>query len=155
MENLSFTCLLPLGYGRVTVPAIKQGLYGVYFNGAPYVPCVATLIEKAPYRFKKAIERATGFWSSNVSDIMRLDLNRARDFAPMGAIHARAVWRENDCFLDGYQFGMLRGAAIRVDSGYQVASICGTVSITVPARVAESRLAAARAENAKPVFMYS
>lgn len=152
MEKLTFIC--DVAGRRVTVPAIVRGLYGVYYDGKPYSPCVETLIDLAPYHWRKAIERSIGFWSSNASDVMRLDLNRARDGAAMGSIFARASWRENDCFLDGYARGLLRATYIKVDSGYSVAAICGTLKITVPPALAESKIDAARAQNAAPVFYY-
>lgn len=153
MEKLMFAC--EVARVRFTVPAIERGVSGVYFDGKPYAPCVESVIARAPYRLRKAIERSTGFWGSDLSDVMRLDLNRARDGAARGTVFARALWRERDCFLDGYGHGLLPATYLRADTaGYRVTARCGAVAITVAARWAEYKIAAARVSGALPVFMY-
>jgi hypothetical protein len=152
MESLTFTC--DIAGRRVTVPAVERGLCGVYYEGKPYAPCIATLIKLAPYHLRAAIERAGLFWGSDMSDVLRLDLNRKRDGASLGAVWARATWREQDCFLEGCN-GLLPATYLRVDGGYSVVARDGSIKITVAPIWAEYKIENAKRDNAKPVFLYS
>ena len=73
------------------VPAVKRGVIGNYHGGVPYGPCEESVIAGLPYYVRKAAERSVGFWSTNMSDVQRMDLNRAKDFAAMGSVFATLV----------------------------------------------------------------
>ena len=44
---------------RGYVPAVEAGLVGDYVDGTPYAPCKESLVANMPFRFRKAMERAT------------------------------------------------------------------------------------------------
>ena len=74
---------------KFTVSARKRGAIGNYYNGIPYGPDESQVIVGLPYQYRKAFERGSGFWCTNMSDIQRADMNRKADGAPMGSVFAR------------------------------------------------------------------
>lgn len=74
-----------------TVSAAKAYTSGVWHEGRPWVPFNEHVKKGLPYRYRRAFERSGLWWSSRdgLSDIVRCDLYRKRDGAPMGSIFAR------------------------------------------------------------------
>jgi len=73
------------------VPAVERAVVGNYSKGVPYGPCMASTVAGLPYYTRKAAWRSVGFWTTNLSDIQRMDLNRAKDFSAMGSVFARLI----------------------------------------------------------------
>ncbi len=80
-------------YDQFTVKARKAGLVGIYHDGAPYLPDDSQVLRGLPYRFRRAFDRAGPSWWADMglSDVVRCDLWRKADNAPMGSILARLV----------------------------------------------------------------
>lgn len=162
MENLSFTVTFSRNgvVRKFTVPAARQVLHGVYFNGLPYLPDMDALKEAMPRTLHKAIERGLGFWTDKHSDVVSMDLwGASRSYykqgKPLGTLFAQANWKAMPCRLEGWTHGHLKASALKISERlYMIASDDGAVSIHVGARLAASRLEQARASNCLPVFYY-
>jgi hypothetical protein len=74
-----------------TVSARERGIVGNWYNGKPYGPNESQVMQGLPYAYRKAFERGTGFWCTNLSDVQRADMNRKRDGAAMGSLFARFI----------------------------------------------------------------
>lgn len=73
--------------------AESAGLVGIYRDGVPYVPKADHILRGIrPAYLRKAVARA-GWWQrrGDGSDVLRMDLYRKRDGAPMGSLFAKAV----------------------------------------------------------------
>lgn len=163
MENLSFEVSFQRnGIARkFTVPAARQVLHGVYFNGQPYLPDLESVKRAMPRPLHKSIERGCGFWTDKHSDVVSMDLHGYsasiyKQGKPLGTLIAKANWKAVAIRLEGYQYGLLSGCAVKVSKNlYSVSSDCGKVSVRVGAALAESRIGYAAESGAMPVFMYS
>lgn len=76
---------------KYTVTARERGAIGNYHNGRPYGPDESQVVRGLPYQYRKAFERGSGFWCTNLSDIQRADMNRKKDGAAMGSLFARFI----------------------------------------------------------------
>ena len=162
MESLSFT-VTHNRYGviqrKFIVPAVKRAISGVYFNGTPYGPCDVATAAAMPKTLHKACFRGSSFWAGEYSDVMRKDLRGytrgLREGSDLGTLFAKANWKATPCYLDGFQFGMLKASAVKWSQGvHGIASDCGNVFIRVNSRLAESRISNAAQSSAIPVFFY-
>ena len=144
---------------KFTVPAIKRGVSGVYFSGVPYGPCDVSAAAAMPKTLEKAMYRGASFWAPEFSDVMRKDLRGysrgLNEGADLGTLFAKATWKATRCYLDGFQYGMLKASAVKWSQGiHGIASDCGNVFIRVNSRLAESRLIEAAQSRAIPTFYY-
>ena len=162
MSNLTFESTYH-GHGviqrKFIVPAIKRAVSGVYFNGTPYGPCDVATAAAMPKTLHKACFRGGSFWTPEFSDVMRKDLRGysrgMKEGGDLGAIFAKANWKATPCYLDGFQFGMLKASAVKWSQGiHGIASDCGNVFIRVNSRLAEDRIAEAAQSSAIPTFYY-
>ena len=83
-------------YGVMTdkfmVHAVKAGSCGIWHESWPWIPRHDHMLKGLPYGLRKAFARNPLWWQSNgLSDILRCDLWRKSDFAPMGSIYARFI----------------------------------------------------------------
>ena len=76
---------------KFVVSARERGVIGNYHNGKPYGPDESQVIAGLPYQYRKAFERSSGFWCTNMSDIQRCDMNRKKGGAAMGSLFARFI----------------------------------------------------------------
>lgn len=76
---------------RFVVKAVERGVVGNYHNGKPYGPDTEQVYKGLPYAYRKAFERSSGFWCTNLSDVQRCDMNRKKDHAAMGSIFATFI----------------------------------------------------------------
>lgn len=79
-------------FERFTVAARKSQIAGIWCGDWPYLPDNAQVIRGLPYQYRKAFERGGALWWSRrdgLSDVVRCDLYRKRDSAPMGSLFAR------------------------------------------------------------------
>lgn len=72
-----------------TVAAYKAYAAGIWDGEWPYLPAHAQVIEGLPYQYRKAFERGALWWGTQACDVVRCDLYRARDNAPIGTLFAR------------------------------------------------------------------
>jgi hypothetical protein len=74
-----------------TVAAYKAYRAGIWDGDWPYLPAHAHILAGLPYQYRKAFERGGLWWvaQSGLCDVVRCDLYRARDSAPMGTLCAR------------------------------------------------------------------
>ena len=79
-----------------TVAARKAAVVGIWDGESPYLPHYAQVVAGLPYHYRKAFERGGAWWQRNgLVDVVRRDLYRARDNAPMGSLFARYI-KEGD-----------------------------------------------------------
>jgi hypothetical protein len=52
---------------QATIPAHVAGLVGDYHQGIPYAPSPREVLERLPYRYRKAFNRAIGWWRTGHS----------------------------------------------------------------------------------------
>jgi len=162
MSNLTFECTYHrhgVIQRKFIVPAIKRAVSGVYFNGTPYGPCDVATAAAMPKTLHKACFRGGSFWTPEFSDVMRKDLRGysrgMKEGGDLGTIFAKANWKATPCYLDGFQFGMLKASAVKWSQGiHGIASDCGNVFIRVNSRLAEDRIAEAAQSSAIPTFYY-
>jgi hypothetical protein len=135
-----------------TVDAIEKHFSGIYYNGKPYGPNIAQVLENMPRNYEKAILRRNGFYTCDMSDIMLMHLCSLRD-SDMGSIFARAIWKEKQCRLHGFTFGQLPAIAMQVclNGNWTIVSDCGQVRIQVKNSIAESRFSE---RGTIPIFYY-
>jgi len=76
--------------GAWTVAARRAAIVGIWEGDWPYLPAHSQIVAGLPYHYRKAFERGGTWWQRNgLVDVVRRDLYRARDNAPMGSIFAR------------------------------------------------------------------
>lgn len=79
-----------------TVAAYKAATAGVWDGEWPYLPAHTQVVAGLPYHYRKAFERGVLWWTQGgLCDVVRCDLYRARDAAPMGSLFARYI-KEGD-----------------------------------------------------------
>jgi hypothetical protein len=78
-------------FDRFTVSARKAQCAGVWYGDWPYLPSDEQVLKGLPYQYRRAFERCGPIWWSKrdgLSNVVRCDLYRKKDGAPLGSIFA-------------------------------------------------------------------
>ena len=49
---------------QAIIPAWQAALCGDYYEGVPYAPSPREVLQRLPYRYRKAFDRAIGWWQT-------------------------------------------------------------------------------------------
>ena len=96
-EKLTFEIQLNDGVVRwkAIVPALESGLVGCYSDGKPYEPNDEAILERLPFKYRKAFRRASKWWQESDQSgrfmPLKCELTTLRG-KPLGTLWATPDW---------------------------------------------------------------